>query len=94
MNKHVTERIDMAEAITNLEDVLSRVQLEGLTYEITRNGKVVAQLKPPATPLTLAELDRAFERVPPMPVEEAALWEAELDAQRRDMPLPESPWES
>jgi antitoxin (DNA-binding transcriptional repressor) of toxin-antitoxin stability system len=94
MNKSVTERIDLAVLVTNPAEYLSRVQLEGLTYEITRNGKVVAQLMPPKTPLTLAELDKVFEGVPPMPVEEAALWEAELEALRRDMPIPESPWES
>jgi antitoxin (DNA-binding transcriptional repressor) of toxin-antitoxin stability system len=94
MNKRLTERLDMAVLVSSPAEVLMRVQAEGLTYEIPRNGKVVAELKPTKKTLTLAELDAQFRTIPPMPVEEVALWEVELEAQRRDMPIPGSPWES
>ena len=94
MNKPVTERITAAEAVTNFEGVLTRVQAEGLTYVVTKGKSEIARVEAIKKTLTLAELDAAFAAIPPLGEEEATLWEAELNALRADLPLPESPWES
>jgi antitoxin (DNA-binding transcriptional repressor) of toxin-antitoxin stability system len=93
MNKHIVERISAAEAAEHLPELLAHVASDGVTYEITQHEAVVARVVPAVKSVTLGELDRLFAQLPLLGTEEAALWEAELDALRRDMKAPESPWE-
>ncbi len=95
MNKPVTERITAAEAAAHLPDMLERVRLEGVVFEITSGDEVVARVVPleGKKALTSEEFDRAIKSWPRLGAEEAKLWEEEVAAIRRELPLPPNPWE-
>ncbi len=95
MNKPVTERITAAEAAAHLPDMLERVRLEGVVFEITSGDEVVARVVPREgkKALTIGELFEAMKSWPRLGPEESKAFEADLDMIRREAGPPRNPWE-
>ena len=90
------ERIPAAEAERNLADLLNRVRDEGASFEIVRGDEVVACIvapKPAPKITTVGDFLKALEKIPPLDPAEAAAFEADLEAIRKEFPAPESKWD-
>jgi prevent-host-death family protein len=84
-------RITATELARNLSDVLNRVRYRGESFEIVRNGEIVAELRPcdhVRREYTFAEFrrDLGSRRLP------VGLAAAIDDAKNALRPLPELPW--
>ena len=90
------ERIPASEAERKFADLLDRVRDEGASFEIVRGGEVVACIvapKPSPKVTTVGDFLKALENIPPLDPAEAASFEADLEAIRKELPAPESKWD-
>jgi antitoxin (DNA-binding transcriptional repressor) of toxin-antitoxin stability system len=86
-----TTRITATELARNLSDILNRVRYRGESFEVLRNGEVVAELRPSQAgrrAYTVADFLRDFgnKKIP------EGLGAAIEDARKALRPELESPW--
>ena len=85
-----------AEAERNLADLLNRVRDEGASFEIVRGDEVVACIvapKPAPKTKTLGDFLEAMKSWPRLDPEDAAQFEADLEAIRKELPMPDVKWD-
>lgn len=99
------ERVTESDVAEKFEDLMERVRKDGATFEIMRDGQVVARIVPavaePAqvTDSTTAKLGTidallaALEKVPRLCPEDSAAWEADQEAIRKAFPMQERKWD-
>jgi prevent-host-death family protein len=64
-NLILVERITATEASRNFADLLNRAKYGGESFEIERNGEVVARLTPAKPkPLTVSEINERLKKMP------------------------------
>ena len=87
--------ISATDAARKFSDLLNRVRYQGATFDITRGGEVVARIVPavPALTVRIEEFDQLLAAVPRLDPEDAARFEDDLAAIRRDAKLPEPKWD-
>jgi antitoxin (DNA-binding transcriptional repressor) of toxin-antitoxin stability system len=87
-------RITATELARNLSDILSRVRYRGESFEVLRNGEVVAELRPSSLPkqITWGEF---LELWATFPKPDEDYWKDLEEAKRSQPPLHEPPsWDS
>ena len=57
-------RITATELASNLSDILNRVRYKGESFQVERNGEVVAEIKPARKRMTAAEFADWWKTIP------------------------------
>jgi prevent-host-death family protein len=78
--------VNATEAARSFSDVLDGVEHRGQTYVVTRGGKPVARITPVPTANGQAVKQMLRDHRPD------AVWPAEIDALRADLPVEEPTW--
>jgi antitoxin (DNA-binding transcriptional repressor) of toxin-antitoxin stability system len=88
------ERINVTQAARNFSDLLNRVYYQGISVELERNNKVIAQLVPvkPAARLRVEDLNAFFASLPKLR-DDAETFAEDIESIRRELPPERSPWE-
>ena len=81
-------KITATEASRNFSDVLNRVEYQGESFVIERNGRVIGRLEPEKSYPTGEELARALAQLPKPDPE---FWKDLQDIHENQPPLPEPP---
>jgi antitoxin (DNA-binding transcriptional repressor) of toxin-antitoxin stability system len=88
-------RASVTEVARRFSEFVNRVALRGERFVLIRGGRPVAELAPVPASHTLGELADVLAALPRLTPDEAAAFEADLDAARAELGPPESPsWES
>jgi antitoxin (DNA-binding transcriptional repressor) of toxin-antitoxin stability system len=82
-------RVSATDAARNFSDLLNRVRYRGESFDVVRNGEVVAQVIVP--PLSHASVGRLFELLEAARVDDGFAYD--LERVQADQPsLPGDPW--
>jgi antitoxin (DNA-binding transcriptional repressor) of toxin-antitoxin stability system len=84
-------RISVAEAGRQFEDLIDRVTREGVTVELERDDQVVARLSPAGRRLQASDLPRFFASLPSLG-DDAEPFERDLERIRQELPRESDPW--
>ena len=90
------QTITATEAARAFSDLLNRVRHEHQSFVILRGGERVARIEPASPPIapTGLDLDRLLaEDIPPLSVDEAARFEADIRAARTQLTGRERTWD-
>ena len=90
------ERITQAEAARDLTGILERVRAHGVSFEIVRGDQVVARLGPPPAIAKVCAVEQFVEmwkRMPRLDPEDAAQFDADLIAIRKELPMQNRQWD-
>ena len=90
------QTITATEAGRAFSELLNRVRYEHQSFVILRGGERVARIEPasPPTAPTGSELDRLLaDAIPPLSVEEAARFDADIQAARTQLNGRERSWD-
>jgi antitoxin (DNA-binding transcriptional repressor) of toxin-antitoxin stability system len=89
------ERISATDAARNFSDLLNRVRYQGKSFEVARGSEVVAKIVPATPPQTVkvADLDTLLAELPRLDPKDAARFEEDLEAIRREATVPEPKWD-
>jgi prevent-host-death family protein len=86
--------ITLTEMARNLSEYINRVVYRHERFVLTRANKPVAELNPVPTGRTLADLPALLKSLPHLLPGDAADFERDIEASRKDLLLPSSPWQS
>ncbi len=98
---NTVHRISEREAAENLSGVLDRAR-DGESFEITRGDEVVARIVPSVLEPTIEVVKKSctveqfvalWQRLPRLDPEDAAAFEADLAAIRKEFPMQEREWD-
>ncbi len=86
----------VTEVARNFAEYINRVAFRGERFVLIRGGRAVAELRPVPAGRRVAELPDILAGIPRLSPEEAAAFEADLEAARAEMArlVPRDPWES
>jgi len=85
------ERISVIEAGRRFDELISRVSREGVTVELERDNRVVAQLSPARRGVPVADLNRIFDSFPSLG-DDADSFARDVERVRREVPQETDPW--
>jgi antitoxin (DNA-binding transcriptional repressor) of toxin-antitoxin stability system len=79
------EHVSVVEAGEQLDELVSRVSREGITVELERDNRVVAQLSPAGRGVPVADLNRIFDSCPSLG-DDADSFARDVERVRREVP--------
>jgi antitoxin (DNA-binding transcriptional repressor) of toxin-antitoxin stability system len=84
-------RISVAEAGRQFDDLIDRVSRQGVTVELERDDQIVARLSPVGRRMQASDLPRFFASLPSLG-DDAEAFARDLDRIRRELPQESDPW--
>ena len=86
------ERISVAEAGRQFNELINRVSRDGVTVELEKDNHVVARLSPAGRRVKVAELNRIFASFPSLG-DDAESFAKDVERIRPEVPQELDPWD-
>ena len=88
-------RISLENAARDLSKIIDRVRSKDTSFELIREGEVVARIVPvkPSKHVDVRDLDTIFANLPDLEAGDAVRFTSDLDTIRKEAVTPESKWD-